>query len=205
MNFRRIISSLRSRLPGAEPRGPLATLPLAVVIPLDGAVAEFATRVKFDILRKYGRNPGLDAFPHISLKMGFAAAEPQPFAECVDKLAGETEPFEIRLRDYGFFDEGIVFLDTVPDPRMESLRQRVLAELKGGHGVEALPIEGAGFHFHVTLAYGYRPREFAAIRADFQPRKADLKFTARHLDLFCYTGRQWVTYHRARFRDAPPS
>ncbi len=203
MNFQQITRSLRSRLPGADARGPLVTLPLAVVIPLDDAVAAFATRVKLDLLRKYGRNPGLDSFPHISLKMGFEAADPEPFADCVERLAGEFAPFEICLRDYGFFDEGILFLDTVPDPRLEPLRQRVLGELKDRHGVEALPIEGAGFHFHVTLAYGYRPREFGEIRADFQQRKADRKFTARHLDLFCHTGRQWVTYHRARLGASP--
>ncbi len=198
MNFRRITDCVRSRLSG----GPLATLPLAVVIPLDDAASEFATRVKLDLLRKYGRNPGLDSVPHLSLKMGFAVADPEPIAQSVDRLAGGTEPFEIRLRDYGFFDEGILFLDTVPEPKLEALRQCVLAELRENHGIEALPVEGAGFHFHVTLAYGYRPREFGEIRQDFRQRKADLTFTARHLELFCHTGLQWVTYHRARFRDA---
>ena len=124
---------------------------LAVVIPLDGEAANHATKLQIEILRKYGRNPGLDACPHITLKMGFETTDIAPFEEYLGHLAGETFPLEITIRDFGTFDEGILFLDVEPNPALESLRQRILSDLSAQHGVEALEIEGPQFRFHVTL------------------------------------------------------
>ncbi|MEO8615754.1 MAG: 2'-5' RNA ligase family protein [Luteolibacter sp.] len=179
---------------------PLDALPLALVIPLDGDVADEVTRLQVGILRKYGRNPGLEAPPHITLKLGFNVTDSAPFEEYLAQLGGEIYPFEIVINGFDFFDEGILFLDVEPSPELEKLRQRILCELAERWGIQAQPIEDSRFRFHVTLAYGLSNREFAELRKSFASRALQFKFSARHIDMFCHTGQHWVTLKRTNLR-----
>jgi len=170
---------------------------LAFVIPLDDANSNQATRLQLGILQEYGRNPGLDAPPHITLKMGFGATDIAPFEIYLDQLASDVAPFDISIKNFGCFDEGILFLDVESNPALESLRQRILADLSRLHGIGAEPVEGTDFRFHVTLAHGFSKQEFARLRDSHASREIHFKFTARHIDLFCHTGNHWVTCKRA--------
>jgi|GEM_PF-898954 len=173
---------------------------LAIVIPLAEDAGHEATRLQIGILRKFGRNPGLDAYPHITLKLGFQVSDFAPFEESLGQLAGESPPFEISLRNFGFFEEGVMFLDVEANPELENLRQRILAGLSERHGISPEEIEDSRYHFHVTLAYGLSSQEFAELRKSFDARELHFKFLASHIDLLCHTGHQWVTYRRARLR-----
>ena len=182
---------------------PLDEVQLAIVIPLADQPAREVTKLQIEILRKYGRNPGLEAFPHITLKMGFGATDIRPFEKYVETLASEIPPFKISVKNFETFDDGILFLDVEPNPALETLRQRILEDLSVNHGVRAEPIEGPLFRFHVTLAYGFRPHEFEALQKFYASREAKFVFEASHMDLFCHTGQQWVSYAHAELRGVP--
>lgn len=173
------------------------TMQLAVVILLDDETAHHSNAVRNGIYRKYGRNPALDAHPHITLKMGFPAQDTAPFENFVEQIAANTAPFEVSLRDFGFFDEGILFLNVEPNHELENLRQRVLTGLLEQYGVTAEVVEGPQFHFHVTLAYGLSKRDFAELKESFSQQELRVAFQAKHINLFRHTGRQWVTCNRA--------
>ncbi len=175
---------------------------IAIVIPVADEVAHEARKLQVEVLRKFGRNPGLDAYPHITLKLGFSVTDSAPFEEYLVQLAREVPPFEISLRNFGFFDGGILFLDVEANPELETLRQRILADLSDRYGIRPEEIEDSRYHFHVTLAYGLSNGEFAELRKSFAAREVYLKFQARHIDLFCHTGHQWVTYRRERLGNA---
>ena len=181
---------------------PLDELPLALVIPLDDDAADEVTRLQVGILRKYGRNSGLEASPHITLKLGFTVSDSAPFEKYLAELSREISPFEIVIKGFDSFDEGILFLNVEPNPELEKLRQRILSDLAEQWGIQAQPIEDSRFRFHVTLAYGLSSREFAELRESFASRAVELRFGARHIDLFCYTGQQWVTLKRAILQGA---
>jgi 2'-5' RNA ligase len=123
----------------------------------------------------------------------------------VEKLAGEIPPFEITVKDFDSFDDGILFLNVEKNGTLENLRQRILAELSTNHGVRAEPIEGGQFRFHITLAYGFSPSEFQTLRKAYASREMRFMFRATHIDLFCHTGQQWVTYAHALLRNGPHS
>lgn len=176
---------------------------LALVIPLDDASAHDCTRLQIDILRKYGSNPALEAHPHITLKLGFSASETEPFEEYLEELGDAIAPFEIAIRNFDFFDEGIMFLDLEPNSTLEKLRQRILSDLAERYGIQAHAIEDERFRFHVTLAYGLPRRTFDDLRESFVSRRVDFKFNAHRIDLFYHTGHQWVTYKRAALRGHP--
>ena len=169
---------------------------LAFVIPLDDAGSHLTTALQLDILRQFGYNPGLDAPPHITLKMGFSAISSAPFESYLDQLVSGVAPFEISIKNFNCFDEGILFLDVESSPTLERLRQRILKDLSEFHGICAESVEGPDFRFHVTLAYGFSKQEFARLRDSHASREIHFNFTARHIDLFCHTGDHWVTYKR---------
>ncbi len=185
--------------------GPVERVHLAVVIPLGAEAAHLATGLQIEILRKYGYNPGLDAYPHITLKMGFDVTEIAPFEALVEKIASGVRPFEITVRNFSSFEEGILFLDVEPCNALEQLRQQILAELSASHGIRPLEIEGPQFHFHVTLAHGFTRHEFDELRKSHVTRKVELKFTARQLALFCHTGSHWVCCKQAGLGNEAPS
>lgn len=201
--LRRMLWSLRSRLSAHRRSAPLDLVQLALVIPLGDEVAHHSTQVQIEILRKYGHNPGLDAYPHITLKMGFPAKDIAPIAEWTEHLANGISPFDISIRNFDFFDEGIMFLDVESNPELEKLRQRILTDLAEKYGIKSEVVEGPQFRFHVTLAYGLTCQQFAEIRKSYASRQIEFKFQAKHIDLFCHTGRQWVTYHRTALRPPP--
>lgn len=214
MNMRHSNKSLRRKLLAACPLcalarmvtgrkqfAPIGEIQLAFVIPLNDAGSNLATGLQLEILREYGRNPGLDAPPHITLKMGFGATDIAPFEKLLDQLASDVTPFEISIKNLDSFDEGILFLDVEFNPALESLRQRILADLSELHGISAESVEGPDFRFHVTLAHGFSEKEFARLLDSHASREILFKFTASHIDLFCHTGDHWVTYKRANLVD----
>ena len=197
--------ALRKLFAGRNQFHPMDQVQLALVIPLADQAACEVTRLQVEILRKYGRNPGLEAFPHITLKMGFRATDIRPFEEFVEKLASEIPPFEITVNGFDSFDDGILFLNVEENRILKNLRQRILGELSTNHGVQAEPIEGAQFRFHITMAYGFSPSEFQTLRKVYASRELRFTFRASHIDLFCHTGQQWVTYAHALLRNCPHS
>jgi len=176
---------------------------IAYVILVSDEAHNYMSKLQIDILKKYGMNPGLKATPHITLKLGFEASGLEPFERYFDKLVSEVEPFEICIKNIGFFDEGIIFMDVEHNPRLEKLRRRILKDLSEQHGVEPYPLEGDRYHFHATLAYGLSNRDFARARQTLKDIKVEFRFTLDALALFCHTGDEWIAYKRATVSQSP--
>ena len=202
--LRPLVRTLKRPFVARRKSRPVDQVHLALVIPLNDEVAEHLTKIQIEIFRKYGYNPGLDAYPHITLKMGFPVKHLAPFEDYMEYLASRITPFEISTGGFDFFDDGIMFLGVESNPQLERIRQEILADLSEKHGIMPETVEGAQFRFHVTLAYGLSNKEFAELRESYASRHLQFTFTARHIDLFCHTGQQWVTCKRAVFRGADP-
>lgn len=172
-------------------------LTAAIVLPLGGAIGSWMVRTQFDLLRRRGSNPALEASPHVSLKLGFKVPDLEPVAEWLERLAREIPPLELELRGLGRFDEGIVYVAVVPRPELELLRRRILRELRTEFGIREGRFEGDEFTFHASLAHGL-PR---AVLDDEMDRlaSADVAFreVSRFVELWAHVGTHWVTYRRA--------
>ncbi len=161
---------------------------------LDDRVHDEARGLQRMLEVRYGTNPSLQAPPHVTLKLGFEAAGPEPLERYLDELAASTEPFEVGVGDLGFFDEGIVFLEVERHPRLEALRRRILADLAARLGVQPYPLEaGDAFRFHVTLAHGLAPAAFADARASLPVSRPPVRFRLDRLALLYAAGPGWVT------------
>jgi 2'-5' RNA ligase len=173
---------------------------IAYVILVSDEVHNYMSKLQLDIFKRYGANPGIKASPHITLKLGFNVSNIEPFEQYFDQLVDEIEPFEICLRNIGFFDEGIIFMDVEHNPQLETLRRRILNDLSEQHGIKPYPLEGDRYHFHATLAYGMSKHDFARARIKLKDLKVEFRFVLETLGLFCQTGDdlyEWITYKRS--------
>lgn len=176
------------------------TFEIAYVILVSDEVHNYMSKLQLDILRQYGENPGIKASPHITLKLGFHVSRIEPFERYFDKLVDEIEPFEICIKDIGFFDEGIIFMDVEHNPQLERLRRRILDDLTLQHGIRPYPLEGDAYRFHATLAYGMSKRDFAEARLKLQDLKVQFRFVLNTLGILCCTeddSYEWFTYKRS--------
>lgn len=156
--------------------------------------------LQLSILRRHGRNPGLAAPPHVTLKLGFPAPDLAPFAAYLDELAATAAPVEVRLSGFDFFEEGIAFVDVAPNAGLDALRRRIVRELHERHQVPPHPLEGDAYRFHVTVAYGLGTEAFARLRAELAGETPAFAFTLRSLGLLCDVGTHWITSRRGSLR-----
>jgi 2'-5' RNA ligase len=157
----------------------------------------YIRRLQLEILGKYGRYADVEVSPHITLKQAFPMREIQPFEQHFDTLVAETEPFEITVRDIGFFDDGVVFLDVVQTPSLDSLRKRIVQDLSSGFGVKPYALEDDRYHFHATLARGLPRDSFERARQSLTGRRVEFRFVCDTLALLCRAGGVWITYKRS--------
>jgi len=173
---------------------------LAYAILLPDAVHNRVRETQLAIEREYGRNPTRRLEPHITLKQPFEAATLEPFVTYLEDLAHDVPSFEIVITGVRSFDDGTLFLDVIQDPRLDTLRRRILRDLVA-QGVRPAPVEDGRYHFHATLAAGLRPDEFARAQAALEETHVEFRFIFDTLGLFCGLGpEEWIVYRRASVR-----
>lgn len=169
---------------------------LAYAILLPDEVHNFMRRTQAGLYERYeGSRTTLALEPHVTIKQPFEAAELGSYERYVDRLAQETEPFELVMHRFGFFEEeGVVFLDVEQDPRLLALQRRVLDDL----ALEPAMYESeepVPYHFHGTLATGLSPEDLSAAREQLGDTP-EFRFPLETFGLFRCTDETWTLYKR---------
>jgi len=170
---------------------------LGYVILVSDPVGNYVRRLQVEILKEHGTSPGLHVTPHITLKQAFPAPLLDPFERYFDKLVNETEPFEIVVRGFGFFDEGIIFLDVVQSSHLAALQERILRDLSIEFGVQPYSVEDDRYHFHATIAHGLPRASFERARKALDGVRIEFSFVLDTLGMLLHTRYGWITYKRA--------
>lgn len=174
-----------------------APLHVGYAILVSDEVRAYAAAVGADLARRFGTNPAPREEPHITLKQAFEVPSLEPHERYLDELAAGIEPFEIVLSDIGFFEPDIIFLDVEPDPRLETLRRKVLRDLGERFRVRPYPLEGDAYHFHATLAQGLPPAATAEARRMLAAGGVRFRFAFDTLGLLYHTGEHWTVHKKA--------
>jgi 2'-5' RNA ligase len=107
------------------------------------------------------------------------------------------------VKNFGFFDEaGIVYMDVVHTPELDSLRRRIVNDLSMQYGIKPNDLEGDQYHFHATLAY-LSKNDLSRARRELEHVQIERRFRLNTLGLICHTGDGWITYKRARLSQVP--
>lgn len=193
---RQVARALRS--PFTWPAGRAGSpLLLGYVIPVGEEIHNSLTRLQLALLKDHGSDLRLETSPHITLKQAFQTKDVGPFERYFDRLVDEVDPFDIRVRDVGFFEEGIIYADVEHSTELDALRARLLRDLSNEFGVQPYPIEDERYHFHATLAYDVPSRSLERARRALKGVRIDLQFSCEALDLICHTRRDWITYRHS--------
>lgn len=177
---------------------------LAYAILVSEEVHNYMRRLQVEILQKYGANREIQISPHITLKQGFAARDLDPLERYFDRLAAEIEPFEITVRNIGFFDDGVIFMDVAQNGPLDSLRRRVVQDLLSEFGVKPNELEDDRYHFHATLAHGLSLDSFEQVRRELEGVRVEFRFVCDTLALLYRTGGAWITYKRSAIGATKP-
>ena len=198
-----MVRQLFDRWPGTRRilGGPVTRrLQLAIALFVSDEVHNAMSRLQLEILNRYERCPEIGTVPHITLKLGFPVTDIAPYEAYFDEIAEQAAPFRLEVRDLGFFDEGIIFVDVVPSVDLDRLRRRIVHDLESRFGVQPYPLEGDAFHFHATLTRDLPHRDFEDARRRFGERTFRSAFDVRSIGLFCHTGAEWLVYKRAELQ-----
>ena len=178
---------------------------LGYVIPANLEMHDAMRKLQLRIAREHGSRVRIEGIPHITLKEAFEITELEPFERHFDTLVSQVAPFDVHVRNVGFFDEGIVFLDVVETASLVALRKRIVGELGTHFGVAPKPLEGERYRFHATVATGLAPSSLRRARVELRDEKVDFRFQCDTIGLLLHTGREWISYKNARLgrRDRP--
>lgn len=159
-------------------------------------------RVQADLYERYAGNwTTLSLEPHVTIKQPFEADDAEPYERYLDRLAAETEPFELVMRGYGFFgDEGVVFVDVEQDPRLLALQRALLQELGLEPGMYESG-EPVPYYFHGTLITGLSPDDLADARSRLGDTP-EFRFPLERFGLFRSTEETWRLYKRVKLAQA---
>lgn len=178
---------------------------LAVVLPADDALTAAVRALQAELARACGLRCDTATPPHVTLKLGFAAPDRAPVEAWLAALAASTEPFELAVAGVGTFDEGVLYLDVAPQPRLVALHRQVVLGLEARFGVAPWPLEQAGrFHFHVTLATGLPPPVLEAARRHLAPLAGRHRLPVGRLWLLRSEGPGWAVAGDYPFRPSAP-
>ncbi len=188
-----------------QPTDAQASLLVAVVVPLEDAAEAAVRRLQLGALRDLVAPLELSAVPHVTLKLGFPVRELAPAARVVARLADDAPDLELRTGAVDAFQDGTLYLDVEPDPRLEAFRIDVVGRISRTLGVVPYPLETDGtFHAHVTLARGLHPGQVAAARRALGDEVAPLVSPVRALAMLVLWRGAWVSYARFPVRGRPP-
>jgi len=174
---------------------------VAVVLPLGGKVHHFVRKLQFGIWNRHGVLPCAGVDPHITLKIGFQikTSAIESFSGVIDEWAQKTAPFDVHIKGYGWFDEGIVYLSVEKSEPIVALRALVLADLSRKFGVRPLAVEDDRFRFHVTLCRELERADALDLFGDLSLQTPEFHFVADTLALLIYLEDRWVSWKRAPF------
>jgi 2'-5' RNA ligase len=169
-------------------------LEAAVILLPPDRVQNAIRRWQLEILRRHGRCPGIDAPPHVTLKLGFKCLDAHAIANDIAEIATRSEPVVLHLRQLGRFDEGILYLDVGESTPFELLREFTLRTLESRHGIKPRPIEISGFHPHLTLVRDLSDNQLRVELERFTEISMEFHCIADKIGLLVDIDGRWINF-----------
>jgi len=144
---------------------------------LEDKAFNYIRGLELELFENLGLEAGLRQPPHITIKPPFEVSELQPHFEYLERLARETEPFEISLKGFNSFGEKVLYLDVLQNEKLFDLNKKITSDLSTN--VDEMIL-------HATLAYNDLNQESfkKAYSILMQKTLPDFKFVFKKIGLF---------------------
>ncbi len=165
---------------------------IAVVPPAD--IQEGITQLKEEVVEKFGSKHALNAPAHITMHMPFKWKDKRfnELAVMMRQLNEDFTPFTVELKDFGFFDPRVVYVDVVANEQLSFLQKRVQSAAKTQLKLTNANYKDQVFHPHMTIAFrDLKKAAFFEAKAYYMEQTFSAHFQVECVDLLRHDGKVW--------------
>lgn len=163
------------------------------VLPPD-KIQEEITGFKHEITEKYESKHALRSPPHITLHMPFKWKNKR-YGDLIDvmtTLNSDLASFEVQLKDFGFFEPRVVFVDVVKNKRLNELQENVVDACRKKLKLNNANYKNRPFHPHITIGFrDLKKRMFYKAKKAFEDRSFSCEFWVEEVALLKHDGKKW--------------
>lgn len=157
--------------------------------------------LKLEISKKFNSRHALRSPAHITLQMPFHFEEEKEevLLHSLTLLAMGQIPFNCTLNDFNHFDQGVVFIDVIPNEKLRSLRTSLQDHLRAHYNFSEKKLSKR-FHPHITIANRDLPaKRFPACWEAFKDRNYRRSFEVKAFSILKHRGDHWEVYREFPF------
>ena len=168
---------------------------LAVVPP--SPVYEEALELKNFFKDNYNSKASLNSPPHITLHMPFRWREDKEdeLVERLEHFNGDVKPFKLTLRNFNSFPPRVIFIDVVPNEKLNELQKKLMKFCKKQLNLFNAEYKDQPFHPHLTLAFrDLKKSMYAEAWQKFSEKQYTAEFTVKCFTLLKHNGRVWLPF-----------
>ena len=168
---------------------------------LDDESHNFARQIELELCDKFQLCWGLKQSPHITIKAPFNARRIEPFVKYLDSLAQQTQPFEIELDGFDYFEPKVIFINVKENAKLKKLHFKILKDLKEKFNIKPHPLEGTSVRFHSTVALeDVTKKKFREAKKYLKKYNPRFRFKVKSFGIFLYLGKDagWIIVKRVK-------
>jgi len=158
-------------------------------------IQEEITQFKHIIAERFGSKHALNAPSHITLHMPFRWKDKRfdVLENVMHRLNDDLKPFEIELRNFGFFEPRVVFVDVVANESLRQLQRSVVDSCRKELKLDNANYQNQAFHPHVTIGFrDLKKRMFYEAKKEFEERGYGRGFGVDKIELLRHDGGEWI-------------
>lgn len=171
-----------------------------ITILTDYSVQNYIRKIAYMLSENYEIPFNASLLPaHISLKQPFSFESLPDLEDYCDSLAAKIAPFPVELVEFytgAWKGNGILGLRVGETSTLRQLHNRLNRELSRLFADTSAPHDGEAYRFHLTIEMGKigETNSFLAFYESLPDKRANLRFMAKHIGLFCTTGEEQSTF-----------
>ena len=151
---------------------------------------------KYAMADEFGSKHALNSPPHITLHMPFKWKDKKldKLVNLMNQLNDELKPFSMELKDFDFFEPRVVFVDVVPNSKLDKLQKNVVNLCRKVLKLDNGNYKDQGFHPHVTIGFrDLKKRMFYEAKTAFENKVYKARFSVHEISLLKHDGKKWNT------------
>lgn len=145
----------------------------------------------FDTQRALTSPPHITIIPPFRLKKGVDITDLQ---HTINAFCNTQKPFNVRLRDFGRFDNRVIFVEVLPNATLEDMWRKLHLILAEAYQIKQ---HRTTFHPHITIAFkDLDEARFPEAWEHFSSIEFHANFEVRQLAILKHNGHFWEIMQR---------
>ncbi|MCP4457211.1 MAG: 2'-5' RNA ligase family protein [Cytophagales bacterium] len=152
------------------------------------------TDLKHEVSDRFNSKMALKSPGHITMHMPFRWKDKRKneLMVLMEKLNDGLVPFEVQLKDFGFFEPRVVYVNVVESEPLRALQKRVVHQCRTELKLLNSNYKDQVFRPHVTIAFrDLKKPIFEEAQKYFKNQEFHSRFTVKDVSLLKHDGTKW--------------